>query len=47
MGFEDEVEQSLPRPCRQTDGGFKRTFLDPGLKLDRTSITDIAYDAFR
>ena len=25
MGFEDEVEQSLGRPCRQTDGGFKRT----------------------
>ena len=25
MGFEDEAEQSVPRPCRQTDGGFKRT----------------------
>ncbi len=25
MGFEDEVEQSLPRPCRQTNGGSKRT----------------------
>src|SRR5690348_7373598 len=25
MGFEDEVEQSLGRPCRLTDGGFKRT----------------------
>ena len=25
MGFEDEAEQSFPRPCRQTDGGFKRT----------------------
>ena len=24
-GFEDEVEQSLPRPCRQTNGGSKRT----------------------
>jgi hypothetical protein len=23
MGFEDEVEQSMPRPCRQTDA--KRT----------------------
>ena len=26
MGFEDEAEQSFPRPCRQTDGGFKRTY---------------------
>src|SRR5271154_5625808 len=25
MGFEDEAEQSVPRPCRQTDGRFKRT----------------------
>jgi hypothetical protein len=25
MGFEDEVEQSLGRPCRQTDGRSKRT----------------------
>jgi hypothetical protein len=25
MGFEDEAEQSVPRPWRQTDGGFKRT----------------------
>ena len=25
MGFEDEAEQSVARPCRQTDGGFKRT----------------------
>src|SRR5262245_38746379 len=25
MGFEDEAEQSLPRPCRQTNGRFKRT----------------------
>ena len=25
MGFEDEVEQSLPRPCRQTNGRSKRT----------------------
>ena len=25
MGFEDEAEQSLPRPCRQTDDGSKRT----------------------
>src|SRR4249920_2343889 len=24
-GFEDEVEQSLPRPCRQTNGRSKRT----------------------
>jgi hypothetical protein len=24
MGFEDEVEQSVPRPCRQTNGRFKR-----------------------
>jgi hypothetical protein len=24
MGFENEVEQSFPRPCRQTYGGFKR-----------------------
>ena len=26
MGFEDEAEQSLGRPCRQTDGRFKRTY---------------------
>ena len=25
MGFEDEVEQSLRRPCRQTNGRSKRT----------------------
>jgi hypothetical protein len=25
MGFEDEVEQSLGRRCRQTDGRSKRT----------------------
>src|SRR3974390_1519169 len=33
MGFEDEAEQSIGRPCRQTDGRDKRpatfnTFLD-------------------
>src|SRR5438270_6335073 len=26
MGFEDEVEQSFARPCRQCDGRFKRTY---------------------
>jgi hypothetical protein len=26
MGFEDEVEQSFPRPCRQTNGRSKRTY---------------------
>ena len=26
MGFEDEVEQSLGRPCRQTNGRSKRTY---------------------
>ena len=26
MGFEDEVEQSLGRPCRHTDGRSKRTY---------------------
>ena len=26
MGFEDEVEQSLGRPCHQTDGRSKRTY---------------------
>ena len=25
MGFEDEVEQSIGRPCRQTNGRSKRT----------------------
>ena len=25
-GFEDEVEQSVGRPCRQTDGRSKRTY---------------------
>ena len=25
MGFEDEVEQSLPRPCREMGDRFKRT----------------------
>jgi hypothetical protein len=25
MGFEEEAEQSSPRPCRQTNGGSKRT----------------------
>jgi hypothetical protein len=26
MGSEDEAEQSLPRPCRQFDGGSKRKY---------------------
>src|SRR5262249_54596816 len=26
MGFEDEVEQSLARPCRRDNGRFKRTY---------------------
>src|SRR6266478_7501841 len=26
MGFEDEVEQSLVRPCRRGNGRFKRTY---------------------
>src|SRR5664279_6312790 len=26
MGFEDKAEQSLGRPCRQTDGRSKRTY---------------------
>src|SRR6478672_10166688 len=26
MGFEDEAEQSIGRPCRQTNGRSKRTF---------------------
>src|SRR5262245_14965972 len=26
MGFEDEVEQSFGRPCRQCDSRFKRTY---------------------
>ena len=26
MGFEDEVELSFGRPCRQYDGRFKRTY---------------------
>ena len=26
MGFEDEVEQSLGRPCRLSDGRSKRTY---------------------
>jgi hypothetical protein len=26
MGFEDKVEQSSQRPCRQSDGRFKRTY---------------------
>src|SRR4249920_3575415 len=26
MGFEDEAEQSLGRPCRQTNGRSKRTY---------------------
>ncbi len=26
MGFEDEVEQSLGRPCHLSDGRFKRTY---------------------
>src|SRR5712672_1763130 len=26
MGFEDGVEQSLPRPCHQTSDGSKRTY---------------------
>jgi len=26
MGFEDEVEQSLGRPCRHHDGRFKRSY---------------------
>ena len=26
MGFEDEVEQSLPRPCRESNGRSKPTY---------------------
>ena len=26
MGFEDEVEQSFGRPCRQCNGRLKRTY---------------------
>jgi hypothetical protein len=26
MGFEDEAEQSIGRPCRQTDGRSKQTY---------------------
>src|SRR6201987_5210870 len=26
MGVEDEMEQSFGRPCRRTDGRFKRTY---------------------
>src|SRR5665213_1712976 len=26
MGFEDEAEQSIGRPCRQSDGRSKRTY---------------------
>ena len=26
MGFEDQAEQSLPRPCREMNGRSKRTY---------------------
>ena len=26
MGFEDQLEQSLPRPCREMNGRSKRTY---------------------
>jgi hypothetical protein len=39
MGFEDEAEQSFPRPCRQTDGGFKQPKALVGLDgLSRTGL---------
>src|SRR5258707_14583262 len=37
MGFEDEVEQSFGRPCRQYDGRFKRTY---ELKIGRASCRE-------
>src|SRR5438445_13892924 len=39
VGFEDEVEQSLPRPCRQCDGRSKRTYdLTPSIVPRGTSF---------
>src|SRR5260221_1947001 len=39
MGFEDEVEQSFGRPCRQCDGRFKRTYeLTSSIVPRRTSF---------
>jgi hypothetical protein len=39
MGFEDEVEQSIGRPCRQSDGRFKRTYeLTSSIVLRGTSF---------
>ena len=39
MGFEDEAEQSLPRPCRQTDDGSKRTHELTSSIVPRGTIT--------
>jgi hypothetical protein len=56
MGFEDEVEQSLGRPCHLSDGRFKRTYeltssiVPRGMSLYRSVELDcslIAFDAVR
>jgi hypothetical protein len=37
MGFEDEVEQSIGRPCRQSDGGPSRHAASKVYRPYRTS----------
>ncbi len=56
MGFEDEVEQSFGRPCRQTNGRSKRTceltssIVPRGISFHRGAELDfppIAFDSAR
>ena len=56
MGFEDEAEQSLPRPCHQTDDRSKRTYeltssiVPRGTSFHRSvelEFPSIAFDAAR
>jgi hypothetical protein len=56
MGFEDEVEQSLPRPCHQMTGRSKRTceltssIVPRGTSFHRSvelEFPSIAFDAAR
>src|SRR5262245_50237725 len=56
MGFEDKVEQSSGRPCRQTDGWSKRTceltssIVPRGTSFHRSvelEVPPIAYDPAR
>jgi hypothetical protein len=48
-GFEDEVEQSLGRPCRQTGGSSKQTreiSVLTGHRIERELITELQANVF-